>query len=373
MAFLVGHTSSNNIESLIEQIDQEEIKFILVFYPVEIKGEEIGRKLKNRYPQAVIFGCTMIGGWCPAKPVDKEIIAASLGADMIERVFPFMETGIKKDIDGCSQRLVNALQKQFQGEQIKADEYLGLVLLDGLGLGEHVMKELTSADYISFPFVGGAAADELTFTETRILLNEIESADAAGVVILKMKVPFFYGHFVHYIPTDKQMLVTQAEPDQRVIWEFDGQPAAQVYANLLGLKDVKELTHIHFSNNPFGVVIDKDLYARSPNAVVDGKGLRFYCWVEAGTYLTLLEKGDIIGNTKKGIKKVGFYLDNIQGAFLFNCVLRYLELKEDNKMDEFNSLFKDFPFIGFNTYGEELFTHHNQTLTAVFFGGEESF
>jgi methyl-accepting chemotaxis protein len=31
-------------------------------------------------------------------------------------------------------------------------------------------------------------------------------------------------------------------------------------------------------------------------------------------------------------------------------------------------VFKRQSFIGFNTYGEELFTHHNQTLTAVFFG-----
>jgi methyl-accepting chemotaxis protein len=58
----------------------------------------------------------------------------------------------------------------------------------------------------------------------------------------------------------------------------------------------------------------------------------------------------------------------VQGSILFNCVLRYLELKELRKVDVFNRVFDKQSMIGFNTYGEEFFTHHNQTLTAVFFG-----
>ena len=34
-------------------------------------------------------------------------------------------------------------------------------------------------------------------------------------------------------------------------------------------------------------------------------------------------------------------------------------------------LFNAMQFIGFNTFGEELFTHHNQTLTALFIGGKK--
>jgi hypothetical protein len=46
-------------------------------------------------------------------------------------------------------------------------------------------------------------------------------------------------------------------------------------------------------------------------------------------------------------------------------------MKEERKLDAFNGVFSGMPFIGFNTFGEELFTHHNQTLTALFIGGKK--
>jgi signal transduction histidine kinase/CheY-like chemotaxis protein len=82
----------------------------------------------------------------------------------------------------------------------------------------------------------------------------------------------------------------------------------------------------------------------------------------------MLKQGDIIAHTEKGLADVDQFLPGIQGGLIFNCVLRYLELKEKNIVNDFNNIFNKCPMIGFNTYGEELFTHHNQTLTAVFFG-----
>jgi flagellin-like hook-associated protein FlgL len=108
---------------------------------------------------------------------------------------------------------------------------------------------------------------------------------------------------------------------------------------------------------------------RSPNAVIDGKGLQFYCYIEAGTKVFLLRQGDVISNAQNALAEARRFLPGeIRGSLLFNCVLRYLEIKELRKLDEFNRVFSENNFIGFNTYGEELFTHHNQTLTAVFFG-----
>jgi hypothetical protein len=108
---------------------------------------------------------------------------------------------------------------------------------------------------------------------------------------------------------------------------------------------------------------------RSQNAVIDGKGLQFYCSIDESTRVHLLKRGDIIAHARKSLEDARQYLSNIQGALLFNCVLRYIETQELGKIDEFNRVFESVSFAGFNTYGEEYFTHHNQTLTAVFFGG----
>jgi hypothetical protein len=110
------------------------------------------------------------------------------------------------------------------------------------------------------------------------------------------------------------------------------------------------------------------VYVRSQNAVIDRKGLQFYCSIDESTQVHLLKQGDIIAHARKSLEDARQYLPHIEGALLCNCVLRYVELQQLNKIAEFNRVFDKLNFIGFNTYGEEYFTHHNQTLTAVFFG-----
>ncbi|HPB65586.1 MAG TPA: FIST C-terminal domain-containing protein, partial [Spirochaetales bacterium] len=73
-------------------------------------------------------------------------------------------------------------------------------------------------------------------------------------------------------------------------------------------------------------------------------------------------------NAREALGEANRRLGEVRGALLFNCVLRYLELKASRSTDAFNDIFAAAPFIGFNTFGEELFTHHNQTLTAIFIG-----
>ncbi|MHB9294260.1 hypothetical protein Holit_03386 [Hollandina sp. SP2] len=137
---------------------------------------------------------------------------------------------------------------------------------------------------------------------------------------------------------------------------------------MVGVGSVDQLNVQIFSNNALGLVCGTNVYCRSLESVVEGKGLKGTCYVEAGTILHLLKPGDIIAETRNALQDAASYLPRLQGAILFNCTLRWLELKAIKKVEAFHNLFKHLPYIGFNSFGEELFTHHNQTLTAIFFG-----
>jgi uncharacterized protein YukE len=264
---------------------------------------------------------------------------------------------------------IQELLRKIAGHTLNPDEYVGLIFFDGLCLGEVIMKEFTLEKNLNLPVVGGAAADELTFVKTLVGIDSRLSGDGLAVIIMKMKIPYYVTHAVHYQATGNPFVITKSETAKRVIWEIDGKPAAQEYARLAGVKDIAKLDVNVFSKNPLGVKIGESIYVRSPNAVIDGKGLQFYCYIEAGSKVCLLKRGDIIGNAERCMERARRYLPGgVQGSILFNCVLRYLELKELRKIDAFNNVFSKERMIGFNTYGEELFTHHNQTLTAVFFG-----
>jgi signal transduction histidine kinase/CheY-like chemotaxis protein len=376
MAIKVASRTTWDIEALINEIYQPDTKVVIFFFSPNFEKFEPQKAFTKAFPKAVCAGASMIGGWSSAGAVENGITAMSLSADEVEQVYSSFQEGVKTDPTQTAKNAIADLKQQTKGENINPDEYLGLLFFDGLCLGELIVKEFSLEQSFNMAFVGGAAADELTFTKTLVYCNSTSSnclgdrlsGDGLASLILKMKIPFFFNHYVHYIPTDTSFSITRVETMKRIAWEINGEPAAQFYARQIGIDDINKLDAGVFSKHPVGLKLGDSIYVRSPNAVIDGTGLQFYCYIEAGTKVFLLKQGDIIEHTKNGLASAEQFLPGIQGCLLFNCVLRYLEINELNKLDAFNNIFSQCPMAGFNTYGEELFTHHNQTLTAVFFG-----
>jgi hypothetical protein len=368
MAIKVASRTTFDIDNIIKEIDQNGIKVIVYFFSVEFERHEPHRALKRAFPNAICIGSSMIGGWATGGALEKGICAMSFSEEEVAEVFTSFKEGVKQNPAAAARNAIDELKRKPGFRGVNPDEYLGLIFFDGLCLGETIMKEFSLERDLNLPFIGGAAADELTFTKTLVGIDDKLSGDGLAVMIMKMKIPFFFNHYVHCLPTHHSFIVTKSENYKRVVWEINGEPAAPYYAKLIGVSDPGKLDATHFAKNPFGVVIGESVYVRSPNAVIDGTGLQFYCYLEAGTSVSLLKPGDIIANAQNALREAGEFIPNMQGALLFNCVLRYLEFKELRKVDAFNNVFGGLKFIGFNTYGEELFTHHNQTLTALFFG-----
>ncbi len=350
------------------EIYQPDARAVLYFFSPELAKAGIERIIRERFPAIPCVGASMIGGWSSEGYVQKGITAMSLSSDEIEETYVSFTTGVKADPVAATRKVIQDIKRQMGHRTANPATHVGIILFDGLCLGEEIMREISTEEDFTIPLVGGAAADELAFTETFVASGDTMSGDGMVLLVMKMKVPFYYSHSVHYQPTKTTVIVTKAEPKKRIVWEIDGKPAAPYYAKLLGLSGVDAIKHIHFSRNPLGVCIGDTVFVRSPNAVIEGTGLQFYCYIEAGTRVSLLRQGDIIEHTRSSIADARRYLPEIKGAVLFNCVLRYLEIQELKKEQEFNGLFSGYPFIGFNTYGEELFIHHNQTLTMLFIG-----
>ena len=368
MAIKTASQEKWDIKGLVEEINQPDIKVVLYFFSPSFEKHEPHKAIKSAFPKAACIGSSMIGGWSSKKAIENGITAMSLTSAEVDEVYVTFQEGVKNNPTRAAQAAINELRGKTSGKNINPDEYLGLIFFDGLCLGETIMKEFTMEKSLNLAFIGGAAADELTFTKTTVSADEKISGDGLVAAIMKMKIPFYFNHYVHYVPAGPSFTVTNSDNMKRIVWEIDGEPAASYYARQIGLSSTEKLNAAVFGKNPLGVKIGESIYVRSPNAVIDGKGLQFYCYIEAGTKVHLLKQGDIISDAKNSIIDAQRYLPGIQGCLLFNCVLRYLELKELNKLDTFNSVYNKYNTIGFNTYGEELFTHHNQTLTAVFFG-----
>jgi len=368
MAVKVTSLQDWDIKKITDEVWQPDIKAVVYFFSSSFEDIKIHKSIADAFPEAACIGSSMYGGWSSGGAMKSGITIMSLSCDEIEDVYVSFQEGVKKDPILAAHLAITELKLNTKGQNINPDEYLGLIFFDGLCLGELIMKEFTMEDSFNMAFVGGAAADEMTFTRTLVSSGDRISSDGLVAVILRMKIPFFFNHYVHYTPTDTSFIITRVEIMQRIAWEINGEPAAEIYARHVGIDNVNDLTPEIFARNPLGLVLGDSVYVRSPNIAVNGKGLQFYCYIEAGTKVFLLKQGDIIANARNSIKVAEQFLPGIQGCLLFNCIQRYLELEDKKIIDDFNNVFCAYPMIGFNTYGEELFTHHNQTLTAVFFG-----
>ncbi|MDR2398814.1 MAG: FIST C-terminal domain-containing protein [Spirochaetaceae bacterium] len=368
MAIKVAGRPHYDMDGVLKEIVQPDVKVVVYFFSVEFERHQPQLAVKRAFPRAVCIGASMYGGWCATGVVDKGIIAMSLGAEEVEETFVAYEEGVKAAPVKCTRTAIESLKQKLGYRNINPDDYLGIVLLDGLCRGEVIMQELSLDPRMNLPFVGGAAGEEMTFVKTLISMDEKISSDGLVLLIMKMRIPFYYNHYVHFTPGTKCIEATRVDAPQRIVWEINGEPAAPFYAKLVNVGRIDQLETSIFARNPLGVVSGNRCYCRSIHGVVDGKGLRFFCYIEAGTTLYLLNGGDIIANSRKALQDAQDHLPAVQGALFFNCVFRHMELKALHKVEEFNGIFKSLDFIGFTCYGEELFTHHNQTLTTIFFG-----
>jgi hypothetical protein len=369
MSIKVAARQSWDINGLIKEIDQPNIKVVIYFFSIEMGRFEPHKVIKQAFPRATCIGSSMVGGWCTSGAIKKGIVAMSLSSDEVAETFVSLQEGVKSNPTLAAQKVIEELKRKLGYRNIHPNTYLGIVLFDGLCRGEEIIKRFTYEKGFNLNLVGGAAADEFQFVKTLVNVDERCSEDGVVVMIMKMKVPFYCNHYVHCTPTNTSFVITKAETLKRIVWEIEGQDAAEYYARATGVSGLDKLTPTHFSKNPLGIVMGDTVYVRSPGGVVDGKGLMFYCTLDESTRMHILRRGDIIANARKALEDARLYLPNIQGAILFNCSFRYIEMQELGKIDEFNRVFENISFTGFNTYGEEYFIHHNQTLTAVFFGG----
>ena len=186
--------------------------------------------------------------------------------------------------------------------------------------------------------------------------------------MLEVDVPFSIVKSCSFVSSGRQFVITAADADQRIVWELDGRAAAEVYAEAVGC-GIDQLADKAFMSHPLGLMIDGMPWIRSPQQVVDGRGIKFYCQILPRMEVDLMNGTDLIGDTRAALKSAADDLGGtVSGAVMFNCILRRLEIDARGLQEPFIEAIGAIPTAGFHTYGESWLGHINQTLTAVMFG-----
>lgn len=336
---------------------------VLFFASSQYDPQTICENVQKAFPQAQTFGCSTSGEIASGKMLKNTVVAMGFTADVIDD----LNLQIVENIETDNQ--VDKAFKEFEAHfkedpfSMGVDEYVGLILVDGLRMAEEKLMDRIG-ELSNLFFIGGSAGDDLKFAQTWVYANGKAYTDAALLALLKPKVRFSFIKTQSFKPCSAKLVATKVKTSERKVIEFNHMPAAVAYAKAVGTTVDK--ADQFFMSNPVGLFIDDEPYVRSPQRIEE-EAMHFYCNVMEGMEMTLLESSDIVEDTRKAVAEKVSGSNQISGIINFHCILRTLELEKNGTTQAYADIFADIPTIGFSTYGEEFIGHINQTSTMLVF------
>jgi hypothetical protein len=364
---LQGMSTKSDVQEavgdLAAQIKQPNTKVCLVFFYDEYDPQQLCQALKEHLTGPVI-GCTTAGQLSEVGFQRGGISGASLAGDELS-VIPYLIHPLSTQNEQVAE-IAKDIQERLS---LTAMSAFGFLLVDGLSMKE---ETLISALYMALgnvPIFGGSAGDSLKFKQTFVYYEGELLNNAAVLTLFLTTLPFHIFKHQHFLPTSTRLVVTEADPDNRLVKEINGEPAAEVYAQLIGTT-VDQLNSVVFSRHPLMLRIGNDYYVRSISNIEPDGGLKFFCAIDTGLVLT-------IGRGDSAIESLSQYLLEVKKdigdpAIIIgcDCILRRLEMEEQGIDDRVGKLMAQSKVIGFSTYGEQINSVHvNQTFTGVAIAG----
>ena len=249
---------------------------------------------------------------------------------------------------------------------------VALTLVDGLSNSEnYLMEAVYQTGRYPVVFVGGSAGGKFDFRHTHIFDGHRVLENHAVVAFIKMAPGKRYGVFKsqNFKKTGKSFVAVDADPNRRSVAVVvdpvsnDMTSMAAAVAKSLGVP-VTGLAD-KLNGYTFGVEIAGELFVRSVAAINAETGLmNFYCDVNPGDELLLLQATDFIEQTKRDLDAFLRGKPAPVAAILNDCILR--RLNNDSQLGRASGLW-NVPVAGFSTFGELFGINVNQTLTAIVF------
>lgn len=356
-------------QELAQQLLHPDLGFVLFFCSAEYDLVNLSRALEQAFPDTRLAGCTTAGELTP-RGYDQGTITA-LGFD---RNLFAIEVGLVEALDDFklthAQQLVDRLITDCRASRVAPikGHTFALTLLDGLSSQEEQVLVTLDSALGSIPHFGGSAGDDIHLTGTHVFCDGAFRTQAAVVVMVNTPLDFEVFTTHHMQSLEEKLVVTDANPATRTVYELNAEPAALEYARLLGL-DPAELDFSTFALNPLAVRIGQEYFVRSIQKVNPDLSLTFYCAVENGIVLTAMRPDGMLSNLGQRFDSIESTMGEPLITIGCDCFLRRLEAEFTGREQETSEFLMQHNVVGFNTYGEQFDGMHiNQTFTGVVIG-----
>lgn len=334
---------------------------LLVFVSATYDLHQLGPVLELAFPGTVVVGCTSSGLLTKLGYQPRGMTAIAFHGTV--EVCHFLIEPLDQIYNNMDQLTESVAD--FRSESATDEHTFGFLMADGLSMAEEELVASLQAAVPTIPIIGGSAGDDLEFDQTHVLVDGRFRTNTAILAVVTLPVPFELLNISHHRPTETRMVITAAKPDERLVTEINGRPAAEVYAEIVGVP-IWELGPETFSKHPVMLQVRDEHYIRSIQKLEPGGGIRFYCAIEKGLILRLAEPVRVMESLEESFDECATTLGEPDVVIGCDCILRRLELEALGLAEQVGDFMAEHNVVGFSTYGEQLRgVHVNQTFVGL--------
>ena len=368
-------SSKNGWVEISSRANSDTTQLVLIFGATKlIKDESNFVVVKNKYPKAILIGCSTSGEIIGTTVNDDTLVATAVEFESSQLISKYVTIHSSEESYSKAKELVDSIPKDGLKHVF--------VLSDGLNVnGSELVKGFKENLPDNIKVTGGLAGDGADFKETYVIGGDNKSSEniinAIGFYGEKLEIS--YGSLGGWDSFGIERLVTKSK--NNVLFELDRQPALQLYKSFLG----EHATDLPAS----GLLFPLNLRTESDDIPVvrtilaideEAQSLTFAGDIPEGSYVRLMKANfdRLIKGAEGAAEKT---IENNSGspdlAILISCVGRKLVLKQmiEEEVESVRDVLSgSTQLCGFYSYGEispfnknakcEL---HNQTMTITTF------
>lgn len=358
-------------EILFSDLNQPDLSIVFVFCSSDYDLPALEQAWRKHFADVPLVGCTTAGEISEHGYQDGTTVGISLAAPdfyaVCEPIPNLANFNIHQGHD-VVRRTMHRLSLRVPN--LRREDVFAMVLIDGLSVCEEAVVSSLHGVLGEIPLFGGSAADSLKFEKTAVLYDGSFHTGDAVLVLVSSAYPFRVFKTEHFVSTDEKMVVTGADPANRVVTEINAEPAAQEYARVVGLP-YTELTPMIFASFPVVVRVGGMNFVRSIQKVNEDDSLTFFCAIDEGIVLTAAKGRDITEDLETLFADLKAELGEPQLIIGCDCILRKLELEQKSLKEQIGFIMARNNVVGFSTFGEQYQAMHvNQTFTGVAIGSQ---
>ncbi|WP_372885422.1 FIST N-terminal domain-containing protein [Shimia sp.] len=351
------------VARLAEALHPGDLSLVVLFLSPQTDVSRLIDEAQKTFAPAQVVGCTTAGEISDAGYAEGQIVAIGF-----PRAHFQTRTILVDDLDnfephGLIEQMIRNRNHMARETPDWSSDFTFL-LIDGLSTKEDLLTSQLSVGLGPVPFFGGSAGDGTDFGETYVLHGGKAHSNSAVLIQVHTDCSIKVFKTDHLIPADTRMVVTGADPANRVVHEINAEPAAREYARLLG-KNPDHLSPFTFAAHPVVVRIGDQHHVRAIQQVADNGDLIFFSAIDEGLVLSLADSEPMAPHLKKEMSALSAAQkpEIIIGC---DCIYRRLEAEQKQLTGEISRVLSSHRVVGFSTYGEQINSMHvNHTLTGV--------